>query len=970
MSGGAVLHAKHRVLKRLREEDFGLAKANSEKDQQHNLTGAGKMLGTPQYMAPEQIDDASTADIRADIYSLGCTLYCLLSGDAPFTGGSLYAILHAHRTLEAAPLTRVRPDVPDGLAAVVRKMMAKDPARRYQTPGEAAQELIPFIKTKATPVAPAQTQTARAASSNVWESRDEPTPTATTIDPARQRRWIIGIGVAAAFLFLLMGLWASGAFSVKVQTKDGVIVMDSLPADADVRVDGEKVTLKLAGDDKPIEIRVSPGKHELEIRMNGFKMLTKEVTLAAGERQPIGLRLEPAVADARPVPPPPADTKSPGIPPVSRDREANDLPPVSPRVREWPADALRRDRIPAEELAAASTDDVDQGPPELVAILGTSRLKHWSWFADTWRGASALAYSADGTTLATGSYDGTARLWDTRTGRLVHTYAGHDAPLWAMGLSPDCMTLATGYSDGTLVLWEARTGRMRMTLENQQGEIRCLAFTPDGKSLAGAVLEPTSQIRIWESTTGRLQRSIPAPSKTWCVAFSPDGTTVAGGGGRWWGPDKERSWVRVFDVQTGKERHVLLGHAEPVTSVCFSPDGKLLSSTSWDQTARLWDSSTGKQIRKLPRHGNRVLNASFSPDGKMLATCCDQFNARLWNVANGKQLALLDQQAQAVAFSPDGQGLALAASDRGVHFWDLATGLEKPVSRGLSRCVTHLSVTVDGRTLASGGCESPVRLWDLATGQLNRLLEGHTGNTLASAFSPDGRTLATGSEDRTIRLWDVAHGNQSRTISGIDSPVRGLTISSDGKILASGTDDGIVRVWGLATGEARLRLPGHTDLVRCVAISPDGKYLASGSQDKTVKLWDLTKGELQATLEGHGAPVRSLSFTPDGSTLISVSEDRTTRLWDLAKRQLRLTLEGGTEPIFSLALSPDGKTLATAGADGKVRLRDATNGKPLETIRVGPPHGEVNHVLFTPDGRHLVTGNGNGTIYVLRLRGP
>jgi serine/threonine protein kinase/formylglycine-generating enzyme required for sulfatase activity len=299
--------------------DFGLAKANSEKEQQHNLTGEGKMLGTPHYMAPEQIDDASTADIRADIYSLGCTLYCLLSGDAPFTGGSLFAILHAHHTLEAAPLTEVRPEVPEGLAAVVRKMMAKDPARRYQTPDEVAQALIPFIKAKATPAAAGQTGVPVAASTNVSNSLvDAPPPRPAAerakkkparrlaAERAKRKRLAIGIGVAAALVVVLIGLWASGIFSVKVQTKDGVIVLENLPADADVQVDGEKVTLKLAGDGKTIEVRVSPGKHELAIKMPGFTMKTKEVTIAAGERQPVGIRLEPIVA-----------AEKTGLPPVA-----------------------------------------------------------------------------------------------------------------------------------------------------------------------------------------------------------------------------------------------------------------------------------------------------------------------------------------------------------------------------------------------------------------------------------------------------------------------------------------------------------------------------------------------------------------------------------------------------------------------------------------------------------------------------
>jgi serine/threonine protein kinase len=126
--------------------DFGLAKVRSEGAVDAGLTHEGQMLGTPAYIAPEQISDARRADIRADIYSLGCTLYCLLAGAPPFGGTSLYDILQAHHSMEATPLNLKRPEVPVELAALVAKMMAKEPKRRFQEPKEVAQALVPFFK--------------------------------------------------------------------------------------------------------------------------------------------------------------------------------------------------------------------------------------------------------------------------------------------------------------------------------------------------------------------------------------------------------------------------------------------------------------------------------------------------------------------------------------------------------------------------------------------------------------------------------------------------------------------------------------------------------------------------------------------------------------------------------------------------------------------------------------------------------
>jgi hypothetical protein len=226
--------------------DFGLAKATQEKGGPgHDLTGTGVMLGTPEYMAPEQTRDAARADIRADLYSLGCTLYFLLSGRPPFQADSLYALLYAHQAREAVPLHQSRQDVPAELAAVVAKMMAKDPARRYQKPAEVAQALAPFFKAGLKPLAPAPSKSETLAATSATRTlkppaaKPAPAPVATPFlpptrvegkaplgrtireaaaGPARRaggkasRERLLGAGAGVLLLAGLVGLWAGGVF--------------------------------------------------------------------------------------------------------------------------------------------------------------------------------------------------------------------------------------------------------------------------------------------------------------------------------------------------------------------------------------------------------------------------------------------------------------------------------------------------------------------------------------------------------------------------------------------------------------------------------------------------------------------------------------------------------------------------------------------------------------------------------------
>jgi tRNA A-37 threonylcarbamoyl transferase component Bud32 len=312
--------------------DMGLARVASDKE---GLTGTGATLGTPEYIAPEQAMDAAKADIRSDIYSLGCTLYCLLAGKPPFADGTAMQKILGHLEREPQPLLELRPEVPEKLAAVVARMMAKDPAQRYQKPVEVAQALAPFGKpgakgVAAEPVVVAEpaaavaarpaTPTMAAGSSAVrWDTLTDGNAAGKVVSAKKQKaqkvrsrptglaakkKLLIG-GAAAGVALLtfivligLVGLWAAGVF--KVKTKDGTIVLENLPADADVLVDGGTVTVK--GDDgKTFEVRVEPGKkHRLEVKKDGFKVFGEEVELDAGGRKSVVVRLEP---NARPIPP-------------------------------------------------------------------------------------------------------------------------------------------------------------------------------------------------------------------------------------------------------------------------------------------------------------------------------------------------------------------------------------------------------------------------------------------------------------------------------------------------------------------------------------------------------------------------------------------------------------------------------------------------------------------------------------------
>jgi serine/threonine protein kinase/formylglycine-generating enzyme required for sulfatase activity len=312
--------------------DFGLAKATSEKGAEAGLTKSGQMLGTPDYVAPEQTLDAHKADIRADIYSLGCTLYFLLSGGPPFQEASLYEILEAHHTREPKPLNLVRPDVPVELAAVVAKMMAKDPTKRYQTPSQVARALVPFFKTgqAAAPQpadngqSPPSAETRHAvadatgvdsiapahrppplplATAPVPVAMPAPVPAARPVDQfsgsietrraaARRRTWwsslppwqrmtaLVAAGATAAILLGIVFL---------LQTKDGAIRVEIDDPQIEVAIEGTDVVLKQA--DNGHDVKLSPGEKTLVVERGDFKFETDKLVLKKAETVTVSVTL-------------------------------------------------------------------------------------------------------------------------------------------------------------------------------------------------------------------------------------------------------------------------------------------------------------------------------------------------------------------------------------------------------------------------------------------------------------------------------------------------------------------------------------------------------------------------------------------------------------------------------------------------------------------------------------------------------
>lgn len=631
-------------------------------------------------------------------------------------------------------------------------------------------------------------------------------------------------------------------------------------------------------------------------------------------------------------------------------------------------------KLPKPEMANPARTDLygDPLPSGALARFGTQRWRHGHQ-------VTAVAFSPNGATLASGSWDGAIHLWDAKTGKLLRILRGHGDFISSVFFTPDGKQLVS--CNGSLLtpntarVWDVATGK-ELRRWPIPGSWK-LALSPDGKLLAGlgAALPNQNTIALWDVGTGKQIRELPFEGVQDFVsdlAFSPDGKRLVSGG---------ESMLRLFDVAKGKQlrtfgegkriysvafssdgKTVAVGRrVEPITlweiasfkmlrqlgdnegarSVAFSGDGKRLAGGGYGK-AILWDVTSGKKLRELPGTLNQVWDMAFSPDDKTLAVGNLDSQVRLWDLSTGKEFSSVGGHRGGVnflSFIDRDQGIASASTADMVCHWDIATSKTiRKFEEGTWWNCGDLSP--DGRTLALRD-DAGVHLFDWSTGKKLRLLKGHKHRVISAVFSPKGDVLASSAlMDQHIILWDVAAGKELRRILTPYFPhLDSLAWSPDGKILAAAapqSDTYRVSLWDPSTGK-QLRewalqqsKDREIDGERGLAFAPDGKLLAAADGDSTVVVWDVASGRLRARLSGHRKIILALAFSPDGHMLASGGLDRTVRLWELATWKERRVYEGHLGSITKLAFSADGLTLASASSDTSVLLWSVRDRDPRQ----------------------------------------
>lgn len=975
--------------------DFGVARSTDSDVALTTMhTDVGQLIGTLQYMCPEQFaakpDDI---DVRADVYALGVVLYELLVGKPPYElkKKSVFEAARVVREVDPTPLSSWNRTLRRDIATIASKCLEKDRSKRYSSAGELAADLRRYLTGEPIAATP-------------------PRFVDTVVRLARKHR-AAAVAAGAAMAALVVAVIGISFFALRADEARRQAVLESGRAvshaaaaeAAEGRANAEMLAAKeqlyrayVRASDASIYEHNSPGAAHARQQAAGLiefsgtmgsgppiEMLcldaawnTAIATFETNEPAAAGSGLRIS-ADHVVLPPyvwPWRDARGPRsggmLPSTSSCRLAAISPPRGIMA------CVRGPRLcEIVRLETSRTEAVLDGPPGRITAVVFSpvggQLAVVSNDFEPFRGWPPPA----GRNVPPGRT--TVVVWDTHSWQQIGSFTcsrpvGPDQI--AIGPGGDVVAVASGTATEVRSLADPQKV---VTLDGHRGHVSSLAFSPDGSRLATGSVNPgwSGTVNVWNPTTGAvlgaLERNPGRSAWGARLVFSPTGDRIAITFG-----DRH---AHVWDG-TSQDSVPLIGHGGRVFATAFFPDGKELATCSADATVRTWDVATGRPGRVFMGLRDEITRLAIDDDGKLVAAVDSAGDVGVWCAAPRLQPAVLRAppgvSVTQLAVRPDGGHVAASCEDGILRIWDARSGVALAGlvqhRRGVREGLRYLAYSPDGARVAATAGDGLTTIWDARTGRLVHTLPSPGESSRSLAYSADGRLLAVGFVSGKAKVWETGSGREIATTGGQQSDigccrvafglgggrlatgayelwdpttgrsaarlfgeghVTSLDVSPDGRLFASTTMPGNASVWDAATGARVCGLPSHHEAARVVSFSPDGSLVATGGFDMIVRLSRSRTGELVHALKGHTGWIQCVAFSRDGKRLVTGGWDNTARVWDTASGEMLLVLRGHEDYVKRLAFSPQGDRIYSCSFDGTVRIWGGSNRELAQATR-------------------------------------
>lgn len=600
-----------------------------------------------------------------------------------------------------------------------------------------------------------------------------------------------------------------------------------------------------------------------------------------------------------------------------------------------------------------------------------------------------VAYSPDGKRLGAAGNDKIIRVYNAETFKLEAALSGAKSPITSLAFFPDSNRLASGGGDQDVVVWDVSASRPLATLKGHESAILSVAVTDQGDRVVSTSADHTLRCFSLDS---------PTPLWTWkarsavCAAAVQPGSKIVAAG-------LADGTLLLLDVSGPAPKEIFSqpSHIAGIASLAFSPRGDRLATVGGDGALRIWTVGEKGSVASLARFEGQVkaggsvgslplTGVAFMPDGRYVATVGADKSVRIWDVETKTEARSFHAHTDwvtAVAFSPNGRFVASVGveKDKALRVFELPP-LESSPTRGHVLKVTAVAVSQDGRLAATAGSDQTIRVWDVATGREAATLIGNADTPSALTFLDDnalvlGGMVQTASTGR-LHFWSIEARRQVKSVA------TGMVYTA-----AASTKGARLAVWAMraAPAESEMRsayeiydsrgelldsTPEKARNVKAVTFTSELDWAVVGDDRGNVAFWDLARKQtIGSDWPLFTTSLKDLGISPDKKLLIAANDRGVVSVADVQKRHVIASFTPHKSGVYSVLASPAGKSFITISNDNDREVKawslDPSDLKQPKPIRTWTLPVTVNAAAYTPDGKHLVTGNSDGTAYVLEL---